>query len=325
MRDGDLRRAEIEKARAGELPTDEVRCLLQELIARDGEKEAGLNAELGALSRKLTAAQQRLDRSRDRKKTEEALQTEEKLLQQKEEELAAAAAALEQCAQQQEKTDALKEQITALTLRLPDYEKREELRRAAGAAAARETEAKAALARLKDTREGMTAELQKRKEEKTALDGVEAEKERLLREQESLRIREKDLSGTQTSLRAWLKLKSVQQRAEQDLEVYEAALSSAKQREDEARLLQDRAARIDSELEQYDRREEQRRELKENREESERLASVIGTLRNEIEEKTRTLTSVRTEWDKLSDAGKSVSCCWHSRSVSVRSGTASSN
>ena len=302
--DGDLRRPEVEQARAGELTTEEVFQLLRELILRDSEAVAGLEDKLGTLGGELTAAQQRLDRAGDRKKTEEALITEETLLRQKEEELSEAAEALKQSAQQQKTADELKEQVTALTLRLPDYEKREQLRQAIRTAAAQETEAKDVLTRLNEDRTAIAAGLQKLREEKKGLEGVEAEKERLLRERESLLSGETDRRGTLTALRAWLKLQNLQEQAALELKAHEEALRSAREREDEARLLQDRAAQIASELEQYDRREKQRQELKQDRAEMERLTASAAELKAGIETETQTLARTREEWMKLSDAGE---------------------
>ncbi len=302
--ENDWCRAEVEKAKQGGLPTNEVSALLESMIARDAGAISGLNDRIGALEREVTAAAQKLAKSEEREKTEEKLHEQEEELIQWEKELEEAAAALEKNGEKEKTAELVNREMTSLRLRLPDYEKRESLRQDSEQAAADETAAREGRLRLREEREKIFEKLQQMKAEKKTLENAAAEKERLLREKERLAARAADQNRLLESMRAWMALRKKQEEAESELRRQEEELNTAKLRADESSGLLDRAARIGAELELYDKREACIEELKGDRAELEILEQSVTVERHAIETGERELRLARKEYEELSDAGE---------------------
>ena len=117
-----LRTEEVRKARAGELPSEEVFLLLRELIAQDEEADSQLEEKLNGIANALAGVNTRIGQAEEREKTLTALSDGEKNLALRETELKEAEARMEKAEEQKRESDRLKEEIAGLKAKQPDYE-----------------------------------------------------------------------------------------------------------------------------------------------------------------------------------------------------------
>ena len=115
-----LRTEEVRKARAGELPSEEVFLLLRELIAQDEEADSQLEEKLDGIAETLAGVNVRIGQAEDRENTCKALADGEKNLELRETELRTAEAQMEKAEEQKQETDRLKEEIAGLKAKQPD-------------------------------------------------------------------------------------------------------------------------------------------------------------------------------------------------------------
>ncbi|MCR5137757.1 MAG: AAA family ATPase [Oscillospiraceae bacterium] len=300
----ELRRAEVERAQAGEMPTEEVCALLEELIGRDWEESVRTENSLAETAKEVSAAELKLSWAAEREKTKTALASGERTRELREAELSEAAGRLEQAAESQRQADSLKEEIAALRLKLPDYRKREELRRTQRATEEKKSAAAELLQRNTEEKEARSLALQRMTEERKTLEGADAEKERLLREREGLETKSGSLNELLHTITDYRKLQNAQQKAEKDLTALEEALQQAHLRSDEAETLTDRATRIRTEFPRYDEKAKLSQELADAQTERKTLEESLGALKTELETDENGLRLAKDELQSLADAGE---------------------
>ena len=196
-----LRAEEVRKARAGELPSEDVFLLLRELIAQDEEADSQLEEKLNGIAEALAGVNTRIGQAEEREKTLTALGDGEKNLALRETELKEAEARMEKAEEQKRESDRLKEEIAGLKAKQPDYERRENLRTERGKTTAQIAEAEERIKTLAAERDSLEVKLQKLRDEKTALRGAGEEKEKVLRAQERAEMRSAELHGLLEEIR----------------------------------------------------------------------------------------------------------------------------
>lgn len=302
--DGDLRGEDVRKARAGQLPAEEVFLLLNDLILQDEDADARFGSELGSVEKSLEILNARLNQAADREKTRADLSAGETALALKEADLRDAEALLQKAEEQQSKVDCLKDEHAAMRAKLPDYRKREQLRSDLKIAEKDKQALEEHLSSLIGDRDGCISELQALKDENTALAGADAEKERLLREQESTAGKAEQLRSLLGSLQNYMDLQCRQEQAKQTLTELEDILHAAKLRMDEAEQLSDRAARIRAELPQYEKKEQYTRDLTACRINLDSAAKTSAQLKEKLAAEEQALDIAKAEFRSLADAGE---------------------
>ena len=302
--DGDLREERVRKARASQLPAEEVFRLLQELTDSDQKAISKLNDSLEETGKRLAELNGLISKAADREKTEKDLLEGEASMKDKEERLQKAEAEMEKAAERQKKVDRLKEESTALGAKLPDYRKREQLRTALDRLIADSAGLEKELGALNEARTGQAASLLKLAEEKKTLAGADTEKEHLLREKENTEGKAKEQRGHLEALQNYQELQNRHNHAQAGLAELETAVQTAKLRMDEANILSDQAARIHAELPQYEDKERWVRELQSCMEERDSAAGAAGQMKEKLAFEEQTLGSVAEEYRNLADAGE---------------------
>lgn len=199
----DLSKPTLEKAQAGELPFADTVELIRELIRRDREAEEREQGRLDRLEEELKETSALLGKVEEARKTREKLaaacQAREELRPQAE----TAQKALEEQQQTVPRQEELSRKLSVLEAELPRYQELLEKENAHAAL----TQRIAALEQKRDqqeqTQKGKAKDLEAWKQELGGLATVEAEQERLLREQEQAENRKSTLESLQAQVQAW--------------------------------------------------------------------------------------------------------------------------
>ena len=199
----DFRKPALEKAQAGELPFADTVELIRELIRRDREAEEREQGRLDQLEEELKETSALLGKAEEARKTREKLEAtyraREELLPQVE----TAQMALEEQQQKVPRQEELGRKLSVLEAELPRYQELSEKEHARAAL----TQRIAALEQKRDQQEqaqkGKAKDREVWKQELGGLATVEAEQERLLREQEQAENRKATLQSLQAQVQAW--------------------------------------------------------------------------------------------------------------------------
>ena len=178
-------------AKNGELPVSEVLDLLQALLEEDRERQKYLEAELQQNESETETVVAALTRAEAYRKTKKALEEAEAeeartavQLQQRQEELEAQQA-------QNTRQEQLAQEIMAIDLSLPDYDRLMQLQASCLSAREQKQKAEQEGAAAQADKQVLLSELESWKEERKNLENIGAEKEKLLRlKQEQHRKRE---------------------------------------------------------------------------------------------------------------------------------------
>lgn len=122
----DVLAIEAEKAKAGQLPTQEVAELLDRLIGEDGDLQADIQKQTAAVEEELTLRTRRLAKAEEQAKTERSLQESLQKQAQAAPRLRELKTALDAAQQEHPKIAALSDRIFAIKAELPDYAERGE-------------------------------------------------------------------------------------------------------------------------------------------------------------------------------------------------------
>ena len=193
----------LEKAQAGELPFADTVELIRKLIRRDREAEERDQGRLDQLEEELKEISALLGKAEEARKTREKLATacraREELLPQVE----AAQKALEKQQQNVPRQEELSRKLSVLKAELPRYQELAEKENARAALTQRITALEQKRDQQEQTQQGIAKDLEAWKQELGGLATVEAEQERLLREQEQTENRKATLESLQAQVQAW--------------------------------------------------------------------------------------------------------------------------
>jgi len=181
------------RAREGTLPTQEVLTLLETLLREDTQQQSALEDALAQTEKALEAAvaeltqAEAIQRTRDILSRTEAREAEAReMLRRRQEALSAQQA-------RQPRQEQLAREITALELTLPDYERLTQLEETWNRTRQQEKKAEQEFAAAEKARALLLAELEERKKECASLEGLAAEKEKLLRQKQEQQHRKAQL------------------------------------------------------------------------------------------------------------------------------------
>ena len=174
----------VQQAKEGTLPMADVLSLLQTLVEEDQKHQQMLEQQLKDTDHAMEAVISLLTRAESQNRTKQALAqseaelaTSRKMLQQRQDELAT----------QQEnlpRQEQLTQEITLIDLSLPDYDRLSELEKSLMASEKAKTSAQADSHSALETKNTLTGEIDRLKEERKALENIDAEKEKLLRQKQ---------------------------------------------------------------------------------------------------------------------------------------------
>lgn len=201
---------QAKQAQKGDLPITEVLLLLDGLLERDETAQKALEGQLVDTDRALEEVVALLTKGEAVEKTRASLtRTEEQtaaaeiLLQQSRQEL-------EQQQAQLPQQEGLSTQITAIDLCLPDYDRLTELQTLLAQSESRCQQAQRDIASAQKTKTALSGEIGTLKAERTALENLGAEKEKLLhrkqeqhKQREALQKRISDIAKYRTQLENW--------------------------------------------------------------------------------------------------------------------------
>ena len=171
-------------AAAGELPVAEVPELLEKLLEEDRNRQKALEQELGENDAAIEAAVALLTRGEAREKTAKNLATTEaeevrtvQLLQLRQEQLQAQRA-------RKPRQEQLGQEIAALDVSLPEYDRLAQLQKSLAEARGRKVQAEADCEAALEEKQVLDSELEAMQEERKTLENCGAEKEKLLRQRQ---------------------------------------------------------------------------------------------------------------------------------------------
>jgi len=174
----------LRMAKDGELPVAEILVILAELLKEDQEKQKALEAELQEKDAALEMVVALLTRAETFQKARSDLvraEAEEAktdlLLQQRQEELTQQQA-------QKPRLEQLAQEITAVDLNLPEYDRLMQLQRSLTEAQQQKGQAEQEIGTALAEKQSLCAEIEVLKEERSGLENVSAEKEKLLRQKQ---------------------------------------------------------------------------------------------------------------------------------------------
>jgi len=174
----------LRMAKDGELPVAEILVILAELLKEDQEKQKALEAELQEKDAALEMVVALLTRAETFQKARSDLvraEAEEAktdlLLQQRQEELTQQQA-------QKPRLEQLAQEITAVDLNLPEYDRLMQLQRSLTEAQQQKGQAEQEISTALAEKQSLCAEIEVLKEERSGLENVSAEKEKLLRQKQ---------------------------------------------------------------------------------------------------------------------------------------------
>lgn len=118
--------AETERARAGELPVEEVTELIEQILTADREEEAKLEQALGENEKALDTVQECLRQAEEQKKLRQTLERELEARNHRAQALEEQKTALKQEEEKEPERQALERELAALEAELPGYDRLEE-------------------------------------------------------------------------------------------------------------------------------------------------------------------------------------------------------
>lgn len=187
-------RADTEKAKEGQLPTEVFRQVLDEILEEDGQAEAALQAAMARLESQLEETNQELTKAEAYRGAKNQLaqlsEQEPGLVTQLENAKAAMTAAQATTPQQKE----LREQLAKGELLLPDYDRLDGLKAEQNNMLKTLDRTKKARATAQQQRDRLTAEIQELTDQQEGLSDVEAKKERLTAQVQQLSERKAEFS-----------------------------------------------------------------------------------------------------------------------------------
>lgn len=220
---------DLEKAKAGQLPTAEVTALLDKLVRSDTELLEKLALQTKENSEALAAVRIELAKAEEKEKNEERLgqaARRQQALADGQEALKQAAAA---AAARLPEAEKLSEKAAALDAVLPDYEARELKKKELENILRQIAETAAVQKRTAEAVEKNRAEAAALQAERTGLENAGEQREKLLRQKEELEKTLKELKDLGTSIAAYEKLYGQLLAAQDQFRKAQAAADQAQQ------------------------------------------------------------------------------------------------
>ena len=294
----------LETAKSEGLPIDEVMELLRELVTRDEAGQRTLEEQIRINDAELSKADARLAQSDTRKQTAEKLENARKLLAGREEWETKSREKLQQAGQAYEEAQPLSGQAAALQARMPDYSRREELKKELEAGKAKLREDRTAAEQVSQEKIKRRESLDRLKEEHRSLEDAGSRLERQIREKEA---KEAELTAKNELLKRltdYRKLCENLRQSKIQLNLLEQKAAEAAQTAEQADSLRQRSAQIESELPRYDEKAALGREIRVFEARLRQKRTEEGGAAARAQESEEKLKTFRTQQQSLSDAGE---------------------
>lgn len=220
--------AELEKAKEGRLPAEEVRELLEHILEQDKKAGKDTQEKLQQTDEELVKVSEELGRAGELERAEKELKRAEEKRAACEERLAEAETKRKEQQERKPEQERLQAESTKLQAELPSYQKLEELQAELRRLDRELREAAGRQKEISDQQEQQTRRLSELKEEQKKYTGAGEQRERLVREQEQAERERAELNAFGLELAAYRKLGAELQRAQ---ELYQKAAADMEEKE----------------------------------------------------------------------------------------------
>ena len=293
---------EADQAKEGKLLTGEAIALLDKLLRDDKEEQEALNERIRKADERLKVIYGEIEKANQLEKLNSDLKRQEKEFAEKEAVVSEKKEAWVRAKEKQPEIDRLMEEIAAFRSQLPNYEKRDALRKKQEEGARelsieenKKQEANTAL---------ITAQtvLDRRREERRTLENAGELKAQLEGKKAEAENKFNELKERRRQLKEYESLSGRQNEKGKELVALSGALQKAKSCETEAETLRNQIAQIDAELPEYGKLETICRELYETAAELEKIAALKEreTIKRDSNEKA--VQNCEDELNNLADA-----------------------
>ena len=221
---------DVDKAKGGKLPSNEVLPLLEKLLETDGKLKEDISIKTSEIEKQLTEITARVAKAEEWQKSEKQLCDAEKKLAAENENQKILKEKLKQAGDSEVEIEKLKESIAKLEAELPDYEKRENLEKSMNALKKLIEETVKKLAKLDTAEKEQKEELERKKAEQKSLENSSADKAVLDAKKDSLSVQQKALAGLSNIIKDEKAEEKNLQKAQQDY-VNKSNIAQAKKQE----------------------------------------------------------------------------------------------
>ena len=174
------------KAKAGQLPTPDVMALFDNLLQEDGDTQTKLDQQLALVEKQLQHLSTQLSRGAEYQAAKDSLAENETAQKEKETELDTLQASLADAQAQIPLQEELKKKITEIELLMPSYDELDGKVKTLGQKEKELRQAAHTVQTAQDTQTALVSQIDELKAERTALENVGTEKERLLNQRQTL-------------------------------------------------------------------------------------------------------------------------------------------
>ena len=297
---------EVNKAKEGNLPIDEVIVLLERLLREDETEQEALKDRIQGTDDRLGQIHRELEQAKQLDDLNTKLKEQEDELAEKETAVLTLKESWENAEKEQPEIERLTREIAARESQFPRYKRREELRqeqeKGAGILAVEKEKAEAAENAV------MTAHkiLEDMREERGALENAGELKAQLEGKKASAEKRHTELESRHRQLEEYNTLFGDKSAKGKKLTELEKTLTEAKKRETEADILQKEIAKIEAEIPEYGNFESIRRTLQDAKKGLEETAKRKEQAAEEYSSNDAAVQKCETELTGLADAGENL-------------------
>ena len=190
----------VEKAIVGEMPTDEVVDLLEQLIGNDHALLEKQDEALEAVEKEISVITARIAKVQEQQKTEALLKASEQKLTEAVPRLQMLKEALDRAQEKQPEITKRNDRISALRAELPDYDDVEEKQTVLNTLCKSVSSTALAIEKVKKDAQSLKEQLVKEKQEQASLKNADEEKLKLEAEQESLKKQFAEMADIEDAL-----------------------------------------------------------------------------------------------------------------------------
>ena len=215
-RSDDVLSIEIEKARNGELTTEEILDLLNRLIAADKAEKSSIKANVNEIEKKLTSITEKMAKAEELQKAEEDKVKAQRQLEEKGAEVVTAETELEEKRLQLKKKDALSIKISSVSAELAKYSELDGVLKTREQQSAELSSLETNIKNTASEKEQLETELNKIKTEYESLKDSKLQLERIKTDFEKLSEKETQLEQLKKDIAGYDKLKNAAKKAQEN-------------------------------------------------------------------------------------------------------------
>ena len=295
---------ELAKAKAGELHINEVFPLLRGLILEDEAAQKSLGRQIQETDARLERIHGALREAEQVEVWSKELEAQEAAFSQQESAVSQWKASWETAQESQAEAEALREEIAARRLQLPDYDRREALRAEQREGARRLEQEENGREKARQARQSAQTALEVTREERRALENAGEQKQRLSGKKKDAEARMAELEKRQRQLTTYARLTEERAEGRQRLSRLEDALEGERGKKAQADALRNRMAQIDAELPGYEELEAIRAKQRDAERKLAEATAAKARVEAELIREGDALELCRKELQALANAGE---------------------